>query len=103
MRGESPLASHMLYTQSGVLDDDDPTERRLGIEAGLAWCEVSDGTVVYIDYGFTKGMLKGMCRAHALNKPVEYRRILSQQVTPHHHAREKTKPISRTRRKAPSI
>ena len=78
MRGESPIASHLLYTQSGVLDDDNPTERRLGIEAGLAWCESSDGTVVYEDYGISIGMLYGISRAHALGKPVEFRHILPQ-------------------------
>ena len=78
MRGESPIASHLLYTQSGVLDDDNPTERKLGIEAGLAWCEVSDGTVVYADYGVSAGMLQGIDRAQALDKPVEYRYILPQ-------------------------
>jgi hypothetical protein len=78
MRGESPIASHMLYTQSGVLDDDNPTERILGIEAGLAWGEVSDGTVVYNDYGISIGMLYGINRAHALGKPVEFRYLLPQ-------------------------
>ncbi len=33
--GESPLASHLLYTQ--VLDDASPNERLLGIEAGYDW------------------------------------------------------------------
>lgn len=36
-RGEAPFASHGLYTLPGVLDDDRPDERKLGIEAGLAW------------------------------------------------------------------
>lgn len=34
-RGEAPIASHLLYTQPGVLDDAVPRERALGIEAGL--------------------------------------------------------------------
>jgi len=33
-RGESPFASHLLYTQPGVLRDTVALERRLGIEAG---------------------------------------------------------------------
>lgn len=78
MRGESPIASHLLLTQQGVLDDIYPTERRLGIKAVLAWCEVSDGTVVYADYGVSAGMLQGIDRAQALDKPVEYRHILPQ-------------------------
>ena len=35
LRGESPIASHLLYTQ--VLDDTKLDERNLGIDAGLAW------------------------------------------------------------------
>lgn len=34
-RGEAPIASHLLYTQPGVLDDLVPAERAMGIEAGL--------------------------------------------------------------------
>ena len=30
-RGEAPIASHLLYTQPGVLDDDVPEERAQGI------------------------------------------------------------------------
>jgi hypothetical protein len=76
MRGEFPLASHLLLTQPGVLDDNNPAERKIGIHAGLAWCEFSEGTVVYADHGVTRGMYQGIDRAHALDKPVEYRRLL---------------------------
>src|SRR5262249_60292240 len=34
-RGEAPLASHLLYTQTGVLDDGIAAERALGIQAGF--------------------------------------------------------------------
>jgi hypothetical protein len=34
-RGEAPFASHLLYTQPGVLDDTLHHERALGIDAGL--------------------------------------------------------------------
>jgi hypothetical protein len=54
-RGESPIASHLLYTQ--VLDDTIPEERELGINAGLEWLNVADKHVFYIDYGYSKGML----------------------------------------------
>lgn len=37
LRGESPIASHLLYTQEGILNDDVPAERQHGIDAGLAW------------------------------------------------------------------
>jgi hypothetical protein len=39
--GEAPIASHLLYTQPGVLRDEIPEERRHGIDAGLAWGAVA--------------------------------------------------------------
>lgn len=74
-RGEAPIASHLLYTQPGVLDDGDPDERRLGIEAGLAWGPVADLTAVYADLGFTPGMEQGIDRAVNEGRPVEVRHI----------------------------
>ena len=74
-RDEAPIASHLLYTQEGVLDDDDPEERKLGIEAGLAWGVVAEMTVVYIDHGITPGMEKGVARAEKERRPVEFRRL----------------------------
>ena len=50
-RGEAPIASHLLYTQPGVLKDTDPIERAMGIAAGLAWGKHAEATVVHIDYG----------------------------------------------------
>lgn len=74
-RGEAPLASHLLYTQDGVLCDDVPAERQLGIEAGLAWGQVADATVVYADFGISHGMHKGIERARAEGRAVEFRSI----------------------------
>jgi len=31
LRSEIPFASHLLYTQPGILNDDNPDERELGI------------------------------------------------------------------------
>jgi hypothetical protein len=75
LRGEAPLASHLLYTQPGVTDDRVPAERRLGIAAGLAWGRVAEATVVYEDYGITAGMREGIARAEREGRPVEYRRL----------------------------
>lgn len=75
MRGESPFASHLLYTQLGVLDDNNPEERELGIQAGFIWGECADATVVYTDLGISDGMRKGIKEAKENNRPVEYRRI----------------------------
>jgi len=46
---ESPFLSHLLYTQPGILDDNIPEERQLGIDAGLAWGEMAEATVVYLE------------------------------------------------------
>ena len=69
-RGESALASHLLYTQPGVLRDGVPAERELGIAAGLAWVSVADATVVYVDRGVSGGMLRGIAAAEAAGIPV---------------------------------
>ncbi len=75
MRGEAPIASHLLYTQLGVLDDLVPAERAMGIEAGLAWGIEADATVVYADLGVSLGMGYGIARAVREGRPVEFRKI----------------------------
>lgn len=77
-RGEAPIASHLLHTQ--VLDDMQPDERKLGIEAGLAWYRVADKCVVYTDRGVSGGMAKGIERANRYGVPVEYRTLNEGQV-----------------------
>lgn len=72
-RGEAPFASHALYTIA--LDDDIPNERELGIEAGLLWGECACKSVVYVDHGISPGMQKGINRAHADGRDVEFREI----------------------------
>ncbi|MDA8440097.1 MAG: hypothetical protein M0Z51_14735 [Propionibacterium sp.] len=74
-RGEAPIASHLLYTQPGVLRDHDPAERALGIAAGLAWGRVADATVIYADLGITPGMQQGIERAQNEGRECEIRRI----------------------------
>ena len=74
-RGESPFASHGLYTRKGVLDDRIPDERARGIRAGFAWANHADLVVVYEDLGVTPGMLAGIERAEKRGQPVEHRRI----------------------------
>lgn len=75
-RGEYPFASHLLYTQEGVLDDCMVFERALGIEAGLAWGALAARTVVYVDLGITEGMRIGLARAREAGRPI-VRRSLS--------------------------
>ncbi len=74
-RGESPFASHGLYTRKGVLDDRIPDERARGMRAGFAWGEKADLVVVYEDLGLTPGMLAGIERAEKRGQRVERRRI----------------------------
>jgi hypothetical protein len=74
-RGEAPLASHLLYTQPGILDDTVPGERALGIEAGLQWGKLAEATVVYVDLGYSSGMRQGIDRAEAEGRPVYIRTI----------------------------
>jgi hypothetical protein len=74
-RGESPQAPHLLYTQANVLDDNNPEERQLGIDAGHELLRVVDKVVVYIDKGISEGMKLGIERAKAANVPVELRSI----------------------------
>ena len=74
-RGEAPVASHLLYTQPGVLDDNDRVERSWGISAGLAWGKVAEATVVYIDLGTSRGMAYGIVRAVEDGRPIEYRHV----------------------------
>lgn len=74
-RSEAPYASHLLFTQEGILDDDKADERKLGIDAGLEWGKCADATVVYMDYGMSKGMEYGIDRAKQDERPIEYRII----------------------------
>lgn len=73
LRGEAPIASHLLFTQDGLLDDNKPEQRKLGIAAGHAWIEVADEIVVYGDLGISKGMELGIANAKAAGKPITYR------------------------------
>lgn len=75
LRGDAPIASHLLFTQPGILDDDKPEERQLGIDAGLIWGSVAEATVVYTDKGISRGMRYGIERAERDGRPVEYRTL----------------------------
>lgn len=70
---EAPMLSHLLYTQ--VLNEDDATARDMGIKAGLAWRQGSQGTVVYKDRGISHGMGYGIAAAQEVGKSVEYRSL----------------------------
>lgn len=75
MRGEYPIASHLLYTQPGILRDGDKAERALGIEAGLVWGRFAEVAVVYVERGISEGMQQGIARHKAEGRRVEYRSL----------------------------
>lgn len=79
-RGEAGIASHLLYTQLGILRDEDPVERQWGIDAGLVWGAAAEATVVYTDRGISRGMQYGIANAEAAGRPIEYRTLYA--VTP---------------------
>lgn len=73
LRGEAPYASHHLYTAPGVLRDEVPSERGLGIVAGFAWRALVVRTVFYVDLGWSSGMLLGRNATLAAAQPYEVR------------------------------
>ena len=75
--GEAPIASHLLYTQRGILNDDIESERVWGIDAGLAWKQVAEKHVFYIDYGMSKGMNYALEYATTKKIEFEFRKILN--------------------------
>jgi hypothetical protein len=63
--------SPALYTQPGILRDDVPAERKLGIDAGLAWHDAAEASVLYVDQGISSGMQYGIEAARAAGRPIE--------------------------------
>ncbi len=77
MREEVPFASHLFFTQPGILDDTISEERERGIIAGKLLIESLPAivTVVYTDLGISRGMRYEIERALENNRTVEYRVI----------------------------
>jgi hypothetical protein len=72
-RGEAPFASHIIYTQ--CLRDNVELERTMAIRAGLCWGSAAEATIVYVDYGISRGMQIGIDDAKAARRPIEYRKL----------------------------
>ena len=72
-RGESAIASHKIWPS--VLNDNNPEERQLGIEAGRAWIPVAVLMTVYVDLGISDEMENAMSRARLHKIPIELREI----------------------------
>ena len=77
-RGEAPIASHLLYTQPGILRDEEPSERAWGINAGLAWRKVADASVFYTDRGWSQGMISAYQVAQLAGATVELRSLIGE-------------------------
>lgn len=75
-RNEAPIASHLLFTQPGILDDNDPDERLLGCEAGWAWIIAADKMAVYTDRGISSGMSMAIHLANQVGLKIEYRTLI---------------------------
>lgn len=72
--GRAPFASHLLYTQPGVLRDEVPRERTWGITAGLELARNAKISAFYIDRGLSEGMmLYGLPAALREGRQVEFR------------------------------
>jgi hypothetical protein len=87
LRGEAPIASHLLLTQPGILRDDVLAERRLGIDAGLAWGRPEHfvpanmpASAFYVDLGASEGMVYGARVASSLGRPVDRRTLPSWRI-----------------------
>lgn len=72
---EAPFASHALYTQPGVLRDDVPIERELGMKAGFLFRHKAARTVVYEDLGISYGMEIGIAHARRIGHEIVYRSL----------------------------
>lgn len=74
-RGEAPIASHLLHTQ--VLDDNEPEQRKTGINAGHAWLGVADVLAVYTDLGVSPGMFTAISKVtdKAKGPRIEFRSL----------------------------
>ena len=73
MRGESPFASHLLYTQ--VLDDAIKKQRDMGMERAFNWYKHADLMAVYIDKGISDGMKRGIEVAEKFGIEMVYRTL----------------------------
>lgn len=65
--GFTPYASHQMLTEA--LEDSDPTQRELGIQAGYHWWRTADIILFYTDLGWSSGMRAARQRAETERMP----------------------------------
>lgn len=69
--GYAPYASHLLYTQPGILDDDVAQEREMGIAAARELIRAAaQVTLMFVDLGVSEGMRLGLEDALAAAREV---------------------------------
>ena len=91
--GESPFASHLLYTQAHILNEHIPEERALGIETGLEFTRATEKTVVYTDLGITKGMEQAIKAAEDNGIELEMRKLSNSDWELYFHESLGLKPV----------
>lgn len=67
-----PFASHLFYTQEGMLDDTNQEERKKGIEAGFFIGVFAEKVCVFYDKGISKGMKLGVQKALERDQDIEF-------------------------------
>lgn len=67
-----PFASHLFYTQEGMLDDTNKDERNKGIEAGFFIGGFAEKVCVFYDKGISKGMKLGVQKALERDQDIEF-------------------------------
>lgn len=82
LKGDAPIASHLLFTQEGILHDGNPEERKLGIEAGLAWTAHACCSIFFTDHGWSSGMLNALSRCIDNNYFFELRKFDKKWILP---------------------
>jgi hypothetical protein len=73
-RGEAPFAPHLLYPAAL---EDTATDRKLGMQAGLAAVRKADIFALYVDRGISQGMRAQLELARGLGIQIE-RRVLGE-------------------------
>ena len=74
---EAPFASHIAYIHEGLLDDKNPEERKMGMEAGWAYARYTEASVFYIDFGMSEGMKAGLENAMENKRRIEFRSLFN--------------------------
>jgi len=74
-RGEDPYASHLFFTQKGLLDDTDPEDRNRDIYAGINWGDRAKIKAVYLDRGISSGMELGIAHSAEIGQEIVRRNL----------------------------